>query len=352
MTANSYPSLRIGSLTLANPLCLAPMAGISDLPFRRLAKAEGCAMVSTEMIPSEGLVRNWKRNEQYLRSVPQERPLTIQLFGSQPETMAEAAARVEAYGADVVDINMGCPVRKIVSRGAGAAILRDLPRLQGIIRAVRQKIRIPLTIKIRSGWDERSQNFIEVGRIAEGSGVDALILHARTRSQSYGTPASWEVIARAKDSLGIPVIGNGDLMTPQAAVECLAKTGCDGVMIGRGALGNPWIFRSTLNLLQGNPPYQPSIEEKERMALRHLQMMVEDRGEARSLREFRKHLIWYTRGLPGGSLFRSQIAGFRTIPEMVARIQEYFYRLKTLAERNGLEPQSLPPKPPAAEPVS
>ncbi len=342
MTANFSSSLRIGSLNLTNPLCLAPLAGISDLSFRLLAKEQGCAMVSTEMIPGEGLVRNWKRNEQYLRSVPKERPLTVQLFGSRPEAMAEAAARVEAYGADVVDINMGCPVRKIVSAGAGAALLRDLTRLQGIIRAVRQKIRIPLTIKIRSGWDERNQNFIEVGRIAEDCGVDALILHARTRSQSYGTPASWEVIARAKDSLRIPVIGNGDLITPQAAVECLAQTGCDGAMIGRGALGNPWIFRSTLKVLQGVGPCPPTLEEKEKTALRHLQMMVEDRGEARSLREFRKHLIWYTRGLRGGSEFRSRIAGFRTIPEMVERIQQYFYRLKTLAEGPASSPNSFP----------
>lgn len=328
MTVSFPPSLKIGSLTLANPLLLAPLAGISDLPFRLLAKEQGCAMVSTEMIPAEGLVRNWKRNEWYLRSCPEERPLTVQLFGSRPEALAEAAARVEEYGADMIDINMGCPVRKIVSGGSGAALLKDPKRLEEILTAVRSKIRIPLTIKIRSGWDERNKNFLQVGLIAESCGVDALILHARTRSQNYATPAEWEVIGQANGRLRIPIIGNGDLTSPQAVLKFFEQTGCPGAMIGRGALGNPWIFRSTLNRLQGNPPYVPSLAEKGSAVLRHLQMMVEERGEIRSQREFRKHLIWYTRGLRGATDFRSKMPTWRTIPEMTDRIQEYFRRLR------------------------
>ena len=285
-------------------------------------------MVWTEMIPAEGLVRNWKKNERYLRSCPEERPLAVQLFGVRPEVLAEAAARAEDYGADLIDINMGCPVRKVVGGGAGAALLKDLGRLESILRAVRRAIRIPLTIKIRSGWDEKNKNFLTVGKIAEACGADALILHGRTRSQNYGTPANWDDIAKAKELLAIPVIGNGDLTSPEAIVKFFAQTGCSGAMIARGSLGNPWIFRMALEQLQGNRPIPPTLEEKEAIILRHLEMMIEDRGEHRTLKEFRKHLIWYTRGLRGAVDFRSQIPTWGTITEMKEAIQGFFHRAR------------------------
>jgi tRNA-dihydrouridine synthase B len=320
--------LRIGSLELVNPLILAPLSGISDLPFRLLAKEQGCALVCTEMISAEGLLRNRKATEKLLQSCPQERPLAVQIFGSRPASMSGAAKIVEDYGANILDINMGCPVRKVVHGGSGAALLRDLGRAKEIIQSVRKAISIPLTIKIRSGWNEKTVNFLEVTKMAEECGVNAVILHGRTRAQGYGVQADWGVMARAKEHLRIPVIGNGDLTSPQAVIDFFNQTGCAGAMIGRGALGNPWIFRQALKMLQGDPPQAPSLEEKKAMILRHLKMVVEMRGEVYGLKEFRKHLIWYTRGLRGNADFRSQIPLCKTVTEMAERIQEHFQNLK------------------------
>ena len=328
MTVECGHPLKIGSLSLANPLLLAPLSGISDLPFRLLAKEQGCALVCTEMISAEGLVRSQKATQRLLRSCPEERPLAVQIFGSRPETMADAAKIVEGHGADLVDINMGCPVRKVVQGGSGAALLKDLERAEKIVSSVRKAISLPLTIKIRSGWDDKNRNYLEVARMAEECGVDAVTIHGRTRSQGYGGKADWEVIARAKNHLRIPVIGNGDLTSPQAVVDFFAQTQSAGGMIGRGALGNPWIFRQALRLLDGLQPGEPSLQEKEEMIIRHLKMMMETRGEVRGFKEFRKHLIWYTRGLRGAAEFRSQIPHWKTVPEMIERLQEYFQNLK------------------------
>jgi len=328
LTVECGHPLKIGSLSLANPLLLAPLSGISDLPFRLLAKEQGCALVCTEMISAEGLVRNQKATQRLLRNCPEERPLAVQIFGSRPETMAGAAKIVEGYGADLVDINMGCPVRKVVHGGSGAALLKDLARAAKIVSLVRKAIFLPLTIKIRSGWDDNNKNYLEAAKMAEECGVDAVTIHGRTRSQGYGGKADWEVIARAKNHLRIPVIGNGDLTSPQAVVDFFAQTQSAGGMIGRGALGNPWIFQQTLRLLDGLQPGEPSLQEKEEMIIRHLKMMMETRGEVRGFKEFRKHLIWYTRGLRGAAEFRSQIPHWKTVPEMIERLQEYFQNLK------------------------
>jgi tRNA-dihydrouridine synthase B len=320
--------LRIGSLELANPLILAPLSGISDLPFRLLAKEQGCAMVCTEMISAEGLLRNQKATRKLLQSCPQERPLAVQIFGSRPTSMSEAAKIAEDYGANILDINMGCPARKVVHGGAGAALLKDLGRAKEMIQLVRQAISIPLTIKIRSGWNEKSINFLEVARMAEECGVDGLILHGRTRTQGYGVKADWGIMARTKEELHIPVIGNGDLTSPQAVTDFFHQTGCAGAMIGRGSLGNPWIFRQTLEMLQGIPPREPSVEEKKATILRHLKMAVEKSGEVHGVKEFRKHLIWYTRGLKDNANFRSQIALWSTVAEVTDRIQGYFQKIE------------------------
>ena len=328
MIADQLKPLKIASLELANPLILAPLSGISDLPFRLLAKEQGCALVCTEMISAEGLLRNRKGTEKLLQGRPEERPLAVQIFGSRPMSMGEAAKIIQDYGADLLDINMGCPVRKVVGGGSGAALLKDLHRAKEIIQAVRKAVSIPLTIKIRSGWDEKSLNFLDVGRMAEDLGVDALTLHGRARTQGYGIKADWEVIGRAKAHLSIPVIGNGDLTSPGAIIDFFNRTGCPGAMIGRGALGNPWIFQQALNMLQGQACRDPSLREKEDTILRHLKMMVEMRGETHGLKEFRKHLIWYTRGLRGSTDFRFHIPHWNTVSGMTGQIQEYFQNLK------------------------
>jgi tRNA-dihydrouridine synthase B len=327
LTDNPLRAFQIGSLKLVNPLILAPLAGISDLPFRLLAKEQGAALVYTEMISAEGLVRSFKKTCRLLQSCPEERPLSVQLFGSKAETLAEAAKMVESSGADALDINMGCPVRKVVGGGSGAALLKDIKKIEEICKAVRRNITIPFTIKFRSGWDEKTKNFLEVAKVAEDCGVDGVAIHGRTRTQSYGIKADWEDIRRAKDLLRVPVIGNGDMTTPRAIVDFFSQTGCLGAMIGRGALGNPWIFREALGLLQGKQPPEPSLVEKEATVFRHLEMMLSIRGEFHTLREFRKHLIWYTRGLRGSSEFRFQIPHWKTIPHMAEKIREFFGNL-------------------------
>jgi tRNA-dihydrouridine synthase B len=281
-------------------------------------------LVCTEMISAEGLLRNRKATEKLLQSCPQERPLAVQIFGSRPTSMSEAAKIVEDYGANILDINMGCPVRKVVRGGSGAALLNDLGRAKEIIQWVRKAISIPLTIKIRSGWNEKSVNFLEVAKMAEECGVNAVILHGRTRTQGYGVQADWGIMTRARENLRIPVIGNGDLTSPQAVIDFFNQTGCAGAMVGRGALGNPWIFRQALKMLQGDSPQEPSLEEKKAIILRHMAMVVEMRGEVHGLKEFRKHLIWYTRGLRGNAGFRSRIALWNTVAEVTDQIQEYF----------------------------
>jgi tRNA-dihydrouridine synthase B len=280
------------------------------------------------MISAEGLLRNRKATEKLLQSCPQERPLAVQIFGSRPASMSEAAKIVEDYGANILDINMGCPARKVVSGGSGAALLKDLGRAKEIIQLVRKAISIPLTIKIRSGWNEKSVNFLEVARMAEECGVNGLILHGRTRTQGYGVRADWGIMARAREELSIPVIGNGDLTSPQAVMDFFNQTGCAGAMIGRGALGNPWIFRQTLEMLQGVSPHEPSLEEKKGIILRHMAMVAEKCGEAHGVKEFRKHLIWYTRGLRDNANFRSQIALWRTVAEVTDHIQGYFQKIE------------------------
>ena len=330
MIVEKLPILKIGWLCLSNPLVLAPLSGISSLPFRLLAKEQGCGLVCTEMISAEGLARNRKATEGLMKSCPEERPLGVQIFGSNPASMAAAARIVEGCGAELVDINMGCPVRKVVNGGSGAALLKDLKKAGEILDAVRRAVSIPLTVKIRTGWDEKDVNFLEVGRIAQESGVDALTLHGRTRKQGYSCKADWEAIARAKRHLRIPVIGNGDLFSPEAVGRFFALTGADGAMVGRGALGNPWIFRQVVQFFQGQVPEPPSLEEKEETILRHLRMIVDSRGEKNGVREFRKHLLWYTRGLRGSTEFRSQAANWVTYFEVVGRVQEYFEKIRKI----------------------
>ncbi|GLI39889.1 tRNA dihydrouridine synthase DusB [Geobacter hydrogenophilus] len=298
--------LAIGSLTLANNLILAPMAGITNLPFRLLAREEGASLCFTEMVSVNGLVREGRKTFELLRSVPEDRPLGIQLFGDDPQLLAEGARMVEGHG-DLIDINMGCPVKKVVGTGAGSALLREPAKVRAIIRETRRATRLPLTVKIRSGWVCGEANFLEIARIAEEEGCDAITLHPRSRAQMFEGHADWQKIAEMKQSVKIPVIGSGDLFTAADVTAMLAETGCDGIMVARGALGNPWIFRQTLALLDDREPDAPSTGERLRAALRHLELFTELSGERVALREMRKHFGWYSHGLSGAAQFRKAV---------------------------------------------
>jgi nifR3 family TIM-barrel protein len=315
-------TLSIGSLALKNNLLLAPMAGITNLPVRLMARRYGASLCFTEMVSVNGLVRDGKKSFELLKSTPVDRPLGIQLFGDTPETMADGARLVEEF-ADLIDINMGCPVRKVVNSGAGSALLREPDKVAAIIRAVRKVTRLPLTIKIRSGWSGSDDNYMEIGRIASEEGCDAITLHPRSRSQMFEGEATWEKIARLKESLGIPVIGSGDLFSAAAVVEMLDKTGCDGVMIARGGLGNPWIFRESLALLADLPVTPPTVAERLEIALEHIATLRDLTGDTAAAREIRPHIAWYVRGIPGAARFRAEINRITTCWAMEEALRSF-----------------------------
>ncbi len=322
--------LQIGNLKLENNLILAPMAGITNLPFRLIVKEEGCGLVFSEMVSAIGLVRNGRKTQELLRSDSFERPLAVQIFGSEPKILAEAARIVEGLGADIIDINMGCPAKKVVSTGAGSLLLKDPLKIKEIIEAVRASVKIPFTVKIRSGWDSKSVNYLEIGRIAEECGVDAITLHSRTTAQGFGGRSDWSHIAEMKKALKIPVIGNGDVKTPEDAGKMLDETGCDGIMIGRGALGNPWIFSRTLGYLNdGTVPEPPSEKDVLSTIKMHIEGLVDFLGEREAVREFRKHIGWYTKGLPHSSDFRKTAIHIDNLDDLLDETEAYFETLES-----------------------
>jgi len=316
--------MQIGSLTLDSRVILAPMAGISDLPFRLTMKPFGVGLVYTEMISAKGLLYSGKRTRELLRSDPDERPLGIQLFGSEPEDLAAAAATVIDDG-ELIDLNLGCPVPKVVRNGAGSALLRDPQRVARMVASVRKTVNLPLTVKIRSGWDQASINFIEIGKIAENEGADALILHPRTRAQGFSGKSDWAQIGALVSALKIPVIGSGDISSGADARRMADETGCAGVMIGRGSYGNPWLFSDAARALAGLPPLPPpSSQEKLEVALAHQERVIRYCGEARGVLEMRKHLCWYVRGLPGAASFRAAINRIDTLAGQQALLEQFF----------------------------
>jgi tRNA-dihydrouridine synthase B len=291
-----------------NPLVLAPMAGITDFPFRLICKELGAGLVFSEMVSVEALIREHKRTRKMLHTDPAERPVVFQIFGSKPASMAEAACIVSQGEADFIDINMGCPVPKILKSGAGAALLRDFGLAREIMAAVVSASRVPVTIKIRLGWDAKNIIAIDLAQAAESLGVSAVIVHGRTKVQGFSGHADWSAIKQVKDSVRIPVIGNGDVRVARDVKRMMEETGCDGVMIGRAIQGYPWIFREARGYLEtGAVPPPPSYEERQAIMLRHLQDMIKLFGENIGLREMRKHLCWYTKGLYGGAEFRERI---------------------------------------------
>jgi nifR3 family TIM-barrel protein len=299
-------SLTIGTLTLRNNLILAPMAGITNLPVRLLARQHGASLCFTEMVSTEGLVRNGKKTLELLQSSREDRPLGVQVFGHDPQQVAEGVRVVEEYG-DLIDINMGCPVKKVVNSGAGSALLRKPEKVKDMVRAARRATKLPLTIKIRTGWNVSEHTFLEIARIAEDEGCDAITLHPRNRMEMFDGKADWDRISELKDSTALPVIGSGDLFSACDIKDMFERTGCDGAMVARGVLGNPWIFSEASALLDGREHQTPSPRERLATALRHMEMLISLLGENAALRELRKHLAWYTKGLPGAAQVRDAI---------------------------------------------
>lgn len=320
--------LRIGSLELENWLVMAPMAGISTLPFRLMVKRLGAGLVTTEMVSAVGITLGKEKTLGYLRSHPSEQPLAVQIFGSRPDVMAEAARVVIDAGAGLVDINMGCPVKKVTKTGAGAALLRDLKRIEEIVTRVRLACRVPLTVKIRTGWSPGAPVALEAAHIIEDCGADAVTIHPRFATQGFSASADWNVIGEVKAGLKIPVIGNGDVTKPSLALEMKEETGCDGVMIGRGAVGNPWIFKQILFLARGLPAPEPTLSERKVLIMEHFRMLSESMGEYHAARAMRGLLLWYTRGLPHSSRFRGQITRIGDLDSLVSTLNNYFSQIE------------------------
>ena len=296
--------LKIGSVELNNPFILAPMAGVCDLPFRLLCKEKGAAMVCTEMVSAKAIYYNNKNTKELLTIDKNEGPVSLQLFGSEPKLMAEMAKRIEEIPFDILDFNMGCPVPKVVNNGEGSALMKNPVLAGNIIEAMANAISKPVTVKIRAGFDAEHINAVEIAKIAENSGAAAITVHARTREQYYSGKADREIIRLVKEAVSIPVIGNGDIDCYESAKHMLEYTGCDGVAIGRGAEGNPWIFEELNAKYAGLDYNKPSLAEVKEMIMRHARMLIDYKGEYIGIREMRKHAAWYTAGFKGASKLR------------------------------------------------
>jgi len=310
--------LAIGNVSLENPVILAPMAGVCNPPFRKLAKRLGAGMVCAEMVSDKALVHHNERTQRMLQIIPDEHPVSLQLVGYDIETMVLAAEMVaEGTNADIIDINMGCPVLKIYKNGSGAALARDPKYAAAIVAAVVKRVDRPVTVKFRKGWDDDNINAVEVAKAVEAAGAQAVTVHGRTAKQLYSGQADWSIIREVKNAVSIPVIGNGDITGPDAAVRMLQETGCDGVMIGRAALGYPWIFREVAHFLAtGERISGPSPQERIEVAIEHLYLLVEEKGERTGVREMRKHAGWYVKGLPGAAELRDAINAQETVGAM------------------------------------
>ena len=316
--------MQIGEIKLAAPLALAPMAGITDLPFRLICRRLGCGMTVSEMVSAKGLLYKNVKTTEMLRIDDGERPTAIQLFGSVPEELAEAARMVEASGADMIDFNMGCPVPKIVNNGEGSALMKQPQLAHDILAAMVKAVKIPVTVKFRAGWDDSNRNAVEIAKAVEAAGVSAVAVHGRTRQQFYEGKADWGIIAEVKQAVKVPVFGNGDIFTVEDGLRMLAETGVDGLMIGRGADGNPWIFRELAAVLRGEErPAAPSLQERLAQAAEHLDMLIDYKGENISVKEMRRHISAYLKGLPHAAEFRGRFHKVDTREQFMELLAEY-----------------------------
>lgn len=316
--------MKIANVTLENKIFLAPMAGVTDMPFRILCKEQGCGLVVTEMVSAKGMHYQDEKSARLTEIAESERPASVQIFGSDPAIMAGVAQRLSNSDAALLDINMGCPTPKITKNGEGSALMLKPRLVADIVKAVSQASVKPVTVKIRKGWDENHVNAVEIARIAEENGAKAIAVHGRTREQFYSGNADWEIIRRVKEAVSVPVIGNGDITAPEDARRMLELTGCDAVMIGRGAQGNPWIFKRTLHYLKtGELLPQPSKEERIKTILRHMDMLVELKGEHTGVCEMRKHIAWYIKGMRNASQIKEKVFRLNTREEIVALLEAY-----------------------------
>ena len=309
--------LQIGNVTLPNQVVLAPMAGVSDLPFRLLCREQGAGLVCMEMVSAKAIYYHNKNTELLMQTDPGEHPVSLQLFGSDPKIMSEMAKQIEERPFDILDVNMGCPVPKVVNNGEGSALMKNPALVREIVTAMAKAVKKPLTVKIRMGFDGEHINAVEIAKIIEDSGAAAVAVHGRTRQQYYSGEADWEIIRKVKEAVSIPVIGNGDVDSPQKAKRMLEETGCDGVMVGRAARGNPWLLGRIARYLEdGELLENPSPEEVKTMILRHARMQLEYKGEYTGMREMRKHVAWYTAGYPRSSKLRQAVNGLESLNQL------------------------------------
>lgn len=309
--------LQIGDLTLENSLVLGPMAGVTDLPYRLLCKEQGCGMMVTEMVSAKAILYKNKKTEILMEMRPEEGPVAVQLFGSDPDILGEIGAQVAERPCACIDLNMGCPVPKIVNNGEGSALMREPKKVEAILSSMVKQIKKPVTVKIRKGFDAAHVNAVEIAKIAESCGVAAVAVHGRTREQYYAGKADWEIIRQVKEAVKIPVIGNGDVCTPQDAERIVEETGCDGIMIARGARGNPWIFSRILHYMRtGELLPAPALEEIKAEIFRHGKLLTEHKGERTAMCQMRKHVAWYTAGFPHSSALRGEISQMETLEEL------------------------------------
>ena len=321
--------MKIGNLELENNTFLAPMAGVTDLPFRILCKEMGCGLVYSEMVSAKGILYDNKNTTELLEIDPKERPVAVQLFGSDPEILGAMAKKIEQYPIDIIDVNMGCPAPKIVKNGEGSCLMKT-PELVGkIVKSLVESQSKPVTIKFRKGFDDDHINAVEIAKIAEANGASAVAVHGRTREQYYSGKADWDIIKQVKAAVNIPVIGNGDVFTPQDAKNLFEHTGCDAIMVGRGAQGNPWIFKRILHYLEtGELLPEPTAEEKVEKALRHSQMLIDYKGEYIGVREMRKHMAWYMKGLPGAAELRGKLNHAENMEQLEVLLRGYLEQHK------------------------
>lgn len=317
--------MKIGTVTLDNNIILAPMAGVTDLPFRLLCKEQGVGMTCTEMVSAKAISFHNKNTEALLETAQQERPVSLQLFGSDPDIISEMAAYIEDRPFDILDINMGCPVPKVAGNGEGSALMRNPKLVAEIVKKTARATKKPVTVKIRKGFTQQEVNAVEIAKIAEASGAAAVAVHGRTREQYYSGQADWDIIRQVKEAVRIPVTGNGDIDSAKKAKQMLEETGCDAVMVGRAVRGNPWLFREIRSYLEdGTLPERPSKDEVRAMMLRHARMQIEYKGEYIGIREMRKHISWYTAGYPGSAKLRGEINLVDSYEELERLLEEKF----------------------------